>query len=65
MENEPPGIVEENGVRYLPSAFKHGYGPTDAEPVLSRPYRGPEPRPSKHTRGEMAWWGRRSRLRTT
>ena len=55
MENEPPGI-EENSVRYLPSALEHGYGPHDAEAVFSRPYKKPEPRPSKYAPGETAWW---------
>ena len=53
---EPPGIVEENGVWYLPSAFKHGYGPADAEAVFDWPYRGPETTSSKRTAEERALW---------
>ena len=56
MDYAPPGILEENGIWYLPSALKHGYGPPDAETVFDRPYRGPEPEPSKRTPGELAWW---------
>ena len=56
MDYAPPGIIEENGIWYLPSALKHGYGPPDAEAVFDRPYHGPEPEPSKRTPGEIAWW---------
>lgn len=55
MDYAPPGIIVENGIWYLPSALKHGYGPPDAEAVFDRPYRGPEPEPSKRTPGELAW----------
>ena len=57
MEQQPPpGGIEENGVWYLPSALKHGYGPPDAEAVFNRPYRGPTPKPSKRTPDDLAWW---------
>ena len=57
MEQQPPpGGIEENGVWYLPSALKHGYGPPDAEAVFNRPYRGPTPKPSKRTPDKLAWW---------
>lgn len=56
MDYAPPGIIVENGIWYLPSSLKHGYGPPDAEAVFDRPYRGPEPEPSKRTPGELAWW---------
>lgn len=52
----PPGIVEENGVWYLLSAFKHGYGPADAEAVFNRPCQGPFQRSNKRTSGEITLW---------
>ena len=55
-DQAPPGIVEENGVWYLPSAFKHGYGPADAEAVFDRPYVGPFQKSGKRTAGKRALW---------
>ena len=55
-DRTPPGIVEENGVWYLPSAFKHGYGPADAESVFDRTRRGPFQESSNRTASETALW---------
>jgi len=55
-DHPPPGIVEENGVWYLPSAFKHGYSPTDAEAVSDRTHRGPFQKSGKRTPSDKAWW---------
>ena len=55
-DQAPPGIVEENGVWYLPSAFKHGYGPADAEAAFDRTTRDPFQRYNKRTAKETALW---------
>lgn len=55
-DQPPPGIVEENGVWYLRAAFKHGYGPADAEAIFDRTYRGPFIGYSKRTSGEITLW---------
>lgn len=55
-DQAPPGIVEENGVWYLPSAFKHGYGPADAEAVFDRPYRDPETTSRRRPSKKQALW---------